>query len=128
MGILDLYEPLKCYRFCCITTLRIADLTLQSLLDELKRHRAKRYRASELALPSAPSKSFHLLHDTTVNTQEFDPSQYLRSPSTVHWFDPNGTKKSPKTYCILVPSLEALNQLGQGLYLNKRAIPYISFD
>ncbi|WP_442938063.1 hypothetical protein [Nostoc sp.] len=93
MGILDLYEPLKCYRFCCITTLRIADLTLQSLLDELKRHRAKRYRASELALPSAPSKSFHPLHDKTVNTQEFDPSQYLRSPSTVHWFDPNGTKK-----------------------------------
>ncbi|BBD69705.1 hypothetical protein NIES4072_29600 [Nostoc commune NIES-4072] len=76
MGILDLYEPLKCYRFCGITTLRIADLTLESLLDELKRDRAKRYRASELALPSVPPKSFHPLHDTTVNTQEFDPSQY----------------------------------------------------
>ena len=78
MWILDLCEPLKCYRFCCMTALRTADLTLQPLLDELKRDRAKRYRASEL----------------------------------------NGTKKSPKTYCILVPSLEAGNQLGQGLYLN----------
>lgn len=36
MGILDLCEPLKCYRFCCMTALRTADLTLQSLLDELK--------------------------------------------------------------------------------------------
>jgi hypothetical protein len=79
MGILDLCEPFKCYRFCCIKALRTAHLTLHSLLDELKRDRAKRYRTSELALPSAPSKSFHLLHDTTVNTQEFDPSQYLRS-------------------------------------------------
>lgn len=30
----------------------------------------------------------------------------------------NGTKKSSKTYCIFIPSLEAGNQLGQGLYLN----------
>lgn len=124
IGILDLCEPLKCDRFCYITALRTADLTLQSLLDELKRHRAKRYRASELALPSAPPKSFHPLHDTTVNTQEFDPSQYLRSPSTVHWFDPNGTKKSPKTYRILVPSLQAGNQLEQGLYLN--LVPFLT--
>src|SRR5689334_17554199 len=96
MGNLDLCEPSKCYRFCCITALRTVDLTLQSLLGELKRHRAKWYRVSELTLPSAPSKSFHPLHSTTVNTQGFDPSQYLRSPSTVHWFDPNGTLVKPK--------------------------------
>ncbi|WP_425335070.1 hypothetical protein [Nostoc punctiforme] len=86
----------------------------------------KRYRASELALPSVPPKSFHPLPDTTVNTQEFDPSQYLRSPSTVHWFDPNGTLVKPKDRLIvfLVPSLEAGNQLGQGLYLN--LVPFLT--
>ncbi|HEY9609196.1 hypothetical protein [Allocoleopsis sp.] len=59
-----------------------------------------------------------------MNTQEFDPSQHLRSPSTVHWFAPNGTKKSPKAYCIFVPSLQAGNQLGQGLYLN--LVPFLT--
>jgi hypothetical protein len=106
--------------------LRIADLTLQSLLDELKRDRAKRYRASELALPSVPPKSIHPLHDTTVNIQKFDSSQYLRSLSIVYWFDPNGTLVKPKDRLIvfLVPSLQALNQLGQGLYLN--LVPFLT--